>query len=431
MRVKIAMPNPPTPPVFFLSYAREDTKHPKYRELMKRFVDDLSAKVAVKMAVPLEGICFFDESSIETGTVWRNELAEALKITPVAVTLYSPFYFNSSWCGKEFQVFLNRAAATPIAPQVPIGIVPVLWSIGTKLPASVQAIQFKHGSFPPEYAQVGVQQLLTLKVLSDQYELSLEAIAGAIVASAAHGLKPLEGLDLANAPSAWDVSSAQDPNSHKKGAIAKTCFVFASRNGWEWQPYPEQRKAIGAMAQQISGDLGLRYEEIACDGALPGKLKETRDGSVPTILFADPGSLQDDTYVKEMRDYDDLYLLNCGALVPWSEGSKTTGDGDNLWARLKNQVFKQKAHVPPPNHEWRSIFSQEDLETKTRTVIENIRLRLLQQILADDRSTQSAGPEQSAGGANIRKVEDKALTELAAKDGIRTESAPQIEGTSR
>jgi len=137
------MPQAPASPVFFLSYAREDTKHAKYRELMKRFVDDLSAKVAIKMAVPLEGICFFDESSIETGTVWRNELAEALKLTPVAVTLYSPFYFNSSWCGKEFQVFLNRAAAGAAAHQVPIGIVPVLWSIGRKLPASVQAIQFK------------------------------------------------------------------------------------------------------------------------------------------------------------------------------------------------------------------------------------------------------------------------------------------------
>jgi hypothetical protein len=425
------MPKPTTSPVFFLSYAREDTKHAKYRELMKRFVDDLSAKVAIKMAVPLEGICFFDESSIETGTVWRNELAEALKVTPVAVTLYSPFYFNSPWCGKEFQVFLNRAAASPMAPKVPIGIVPVLWSIGRKLPASVQAIQFKHDSFPREYEEVGVQQLLTLKVFNDQYELSLEAIANAIVASATPGLKPLAALDLANAPSAWDVSSAGDPDSHKKGAIAKTCFVFASRNGWGWQPYPEQHKAIGAMAQQISGDLGLRYEEIACDAALPGKLKETRDGSVPTVLFADPGSLEDGTYAQEMREYDDLYLLNCGALIPWSEGSKATGDSDNQWTKLKSQVFKQKAHVPPPNHEWRSIFSQEDLETKTRTVIENIRLRLLQQILSDDRSTEHGSPEQPMGGANILKVEDKGLTESAAKDGIRTECAPQIEGPSR
>lgn len=410
-------------PVFFVSYARGDTKYPKYRELMKRFVEDLSAKVAGKMAAPLERICFFDESSIEPGTVWRNELAEALKVIPVAVTMCSPFYFTSSWCGKEFQVFSNRAAATPLAPGVPIGIVPVLWSLGGELPAAIQAIQLKRDTFPPEYDEIGVQQLLSLNVFSDQYEMTLEAIARAIVAAAVHGLKPLPAIDLASTPSAWDICAAENPNSHKEGAIAKTCFVFASRNGWGWTPYPDQRKAIGAMAQQISGDLGLRYEEIACDETLPGKLKETRDGSVPTVLFADPSAVMDDAYARIMRNYDDLYLLNCGALVPWSEASKASGDSDHQWTHLKSQVFKQKARVPPPNHEWRSVFSQEDLETRTRTVIENIRLRLLQQMLSDDRSP--------TGNANILRVQDERLTESAAKDGIRTQSAPQIEGPTR
>jgi hypothetical protein len=421
-----------TPPVFFVSYARNDTDYEPFRKGMKKFIDDLSALVAVKMAVPRAGICFFDESSIETGTIWRSELSDALKGTKVGVTLYSPSYFTSKWCGKEFQVFLDRVAANPTPSPQPVGIVPVLWMKCTTLPPSVEQIQYKHAEFPPEYVEVGIQRLLSLEVYNDKYLLSVEAIADAIVAAAKSGLRPAITLDLENTPSAWDRSIEVDPESHKEGAIAKTCFVFISRRGWDWQPYPENRKTIGAMAQQISGDLGLRYEEIVCDATLANKLKETRTSSVPTILFGDPASLRDGAYAQLMREYDDLYLLNCGALVPWEEESKKKGNNDDAWLYLKDKVCQQKTKIPPPNHEWRSIFSQDDLETKTRTVIENIRLRLLQQILSDDRSEAhnvNSGAGITSGG--VLKAEDKDLTDSAANLGIRVGSAPQIEGPTR
>jgi hypothetical protein len=419
----------PTIPVFFVSYARNDTDYEPFRRDMKKFIEDLSARVAVKMAVPRAGIYFFDESSIETGTIWRSELSEALKGAKVGVTLYSPSYFTSKWCGKEFQVFLERAAANAIAPQRPVGIVPVLWAKCTTLPPSVEQIQYKHAGFPPEYAEVGVQQLLSLKVYSDQYVLAVEGIADAIVVAAKSGLGPAVNLDLEKTPSAWDRSSDADPESHKEGSIAKTCFVFISKRGWDWQPYPEKRKTIGAMAQQISGDLGLRYEEIVCDATLANKLKETRTNSVPTILFGDPASFRDKAYGEPMREYDDLYLLNCGALVPWGEESKTEGNTDDAWVYLQDKICQQKTKIPPPNHEWRSIFSQDDLETKTRTAIENIRLRLLQQILSDDRS--EGGGAAAVTTVGVLKAQDKDLTDSAASLGIRVGSAPQIEGPTK
>ena len=420
-----------THPVFFVSYARADTDYEAYRLQMRRFVDDLSAMVAVKMAIARQGICFFDESSIETGTIWRRELADALKTTRVAVPLYSPSYFTSSWCGREFQVFLERGCAIPSSPQAPVGIIPVLWMKCTTMPACVKEIQYRHDAFPREYTEVGIQQLLALNVYSDYYQLSLSAIAESIKSAAANGLREMSDIDVETIPSAWDRSSAADPESHKEGAIGKTCFVFVSRDGWDWQPYPEVRKKIGAMAQQISGELGLRYEELACDASLSKKLKETRTSSVPTVLFGDPASLLDSAFAQPMREYDDLYLLNCGTLVPWSEESKASGSSDGRWQYLKDQVCRQKTRVPPPNHEWRSIFSQQDLETKTRTIIENIRLRLLQQILSDDRS-EPQGENGQTAGATVRKAEDKGLEDAAAAtQGIRVGSAPQIEGPSK
>jgi hypothetical protein len=149
-------------------------------------------------------------------------------------------------------------------------------------------------------------------------------------------------------------------------------------------------------------------------------------------LFGDPGSLRDGAYAQPMREYDDLYLLNCGALVPWDEESKKKGNNDDEWLYLRDNVCRQKTKIPPPNHEWRSIFSHDDLEIKTRTIIENIRLRLLQQILSDDRSEAHHGNAGAVSGATgVLKAEDKDLTNSAASLGIRVQSTPQIEGPTK
>jgi hypothetical protein len=417
-----------TLPVFFVSYSRADTDYEPYHQEMKRFVQDLSAKVAQKLGTNRDGICFFDESSIDTGTIWTTELAHALKSIRVGVVLYSPSYFTSKWCGKEFSVFLQRIPA-PRAAGISSGIVPVSWVRCTTVPTCVAAIQNRHDAFPREYVEAGLQQLLTLKVYADQYQLTLEAIANGIVTAARSGLTPLATLDINAVESAWDTESARDPASHREGSIAKTCFVYAAHQGWGWRPY-QDKKAIGAMAQRISGDLGLRYEEIGFDSQLTQKLRETRTSNVPTILFGDPESLLDSDYAKPFREYDDLYLLNCGALIPWDESSRSRGDDDEAWLNLRENVCQQKTKIPPPNHEWRSIFSEEDLESRTRTTIEDLRLRLLQQILSEDKPGTEAA-NGWVGSGNILKAENAELTRSAASQGIRVESAPQIEGPAK
>src|SRR5262249_31007532 len=156
----------------------------------------------------------------------------------------------------------------------------------------VQEIQYTDDTFPVEYGQLGIRKLMLLKVYSDESLLAIEAIADRLVAAATKApLAPLNALDLDTARSAWDVLTEADQDSHKEGAIAKTCFVFASQRGWDWAPYPggaAKGRTIGAIAQQISGELGLRYEEIPYDDELRVKLTETHDSRVPTVLFGDP-----------------------------------------------------------------------------------------------------------------------------------------------
>jgi hypothetical protein len=411
---------PTIPPTFFVSYARADAEYPPFLEDLTKFVDDLSARVAVQLARPRDGVAFFDGSSIQAGTVWTSELAVALSTSQVGVALYTPNYFTRRWCGKEFQAFLDRRRPLPGAG----GIVPVLWIKCTTLPPVVDNIQYSDAAFPPEYAQAGMQQLLRLKVWSDKYELALQAITNRIVAAARNeSLVPMGMLDLERIRSAWEASADADPRSHTEGGVSKTCFVFVSRQGWDWKPYPATQRRIGALAQQISGELGLRYEEIPCDASLKTKLDDTNKNRVPTVVFGDPATLQlDPAYAGPMQEYDRQFLLNCAALIPWEETSKIMGDQDATWIHLKQNVFRQKIEAPPPYHEWRSIFSFDDLELKTRTAIEQLRSRLMKQILTEpDTGTPIV----------VRKAEDPAASSGAAAKGIQTDSPPQLEGPSR
>ena len=209
--------------------------------------------------------------------------------------------------------------------------------------------------------------------MTGPYSLTLEALADRIAVQAKRNpLASLATLDMDQIKSAWEVEAAYNPQSHTQGNISKTCFVFVAGKGWDWIPYEGTPLRIGALAQKISGDLGLRYEEITCDAALPQKLQETNDHNVPTVLFGDPTSLGTDVYAKPMQEYDKQYLLNCASLMVWEPGIKETIETDPRWVRLKTLVLKQKIANPPPHHELRSIFSHEELDQKTRTVIEQI-----------------------------------------------------------
>lgn len=412
------MPQITSPPIFFVSYARADTAYLPYRADLERFINDLSARVAVKMPTPPEGVSFFDVSSIEAGEVWTTALSQAAATSKVGVALYTPNYFTRDWCGREFQVFLTRAQRQSGST----GIVPVIWIACPTLPSVAAQFNYTDATFPQVYADVGMQQLLRLKAYADEYERAIEAVATLIVAAAkAGGLAQLPPVDFQTMASAWDVAAASDADSHKKGGITKTCFVFASTHGWHWKPYSGSPRTVGALAQQLSGELGLRYEELPYDATLPDKLQESNESNVPTVLFGDPHSLNDSQYARPMKRYDQQFLLNCAALVPWTPESRLAGDADPMWTNLKTRVCPQKTQSPPPHHEWRSIFSQEDLDLKARISIEQIRSRLMKQRMG----------EPSDPGAPVSKAENEQVKAAAAARGIVTESLSQLEGPTR
>jgi len=399
-------------PVYFISYARNDIDLPEFREQFVSFVQDLKQRVSNRLPAVAANELAFDDADIVTGEDWSKRLSAAISQCQVGVTLFSSRYFTREWCGKEFQVLLQRSAGGLGAS----GIIPVRWEkLIPDLPKCAAPLQNIDGAFPREYGTRGMRQLVALRdAFKVEYEDTMDVLADRIVDAAnQRRLQPLPpAFDLSQVASAWQAAVAADPDSHKEGNVSKTCFVFLSKAGWGWIPYLDRAEKIGALAQKITGELGLQYEELSCDGTLPQKLMDTSDKDVPTVIFGDPASLSTDPFAASLKSYDGQFLPNCTALVLWEPDRKDVIDGDARWANLRNL---RKVKNPPPFHEWRTIFSHEELDKKTRQHIEQIRSQLMKQLVSD--------PERAPAMA---KAEDLTLQEKAAAKGIDTQVQPHL-----
>jgi hypothetical protein len=132
-------------PRFVLSYARQDRDN-----FLEKFYRDVRKIVADREALsnepedPEPG--FRDVNDIPNGADWSEELAKALQNGWACLSLFSPRYFGREYCGKEFQVFLERAGVTYDADGAainPKGIFPVMWGRSDDL---------KNKGFPPAVA---------------------------------------------------------------------------------------------------------------------------------------------------------------------------------------------------------------------------------------------------------------------------------------
>jgi len=105
-------------------------------EFLKQFLADLSEAVRLKKGLPQgEAVGFFDQQDLELGQEWDPALADALQNSRTLVCLYSPAYFNSEYCGREWQVFdlrsdlyvAEKQAGEGLISEAPSAIKPVVW----------------------------------------------------------------------------------------------------------------------------------------------------------------------------------------------------------------------------------------------------------------------------------------------------------------
>lgn len=119
-------------PYFFLSYAHTPKNHPKDRDpniWVERFYRDLCAHVLQLTSLPAGVPAGFMDQQMQPGEGWQERLSEALASCRVFVPLYSPRYFLSEQCGREWFVFSTRAVHHQARSNGSSGsgIVPALW----------------------------------------------------------------------------------------------------------------------------------------------------------------------------------------------------------------------------------------------------------------------------------------------------------------
>ncbi|MFE4575974.1 TIR-like protein FxsC [Streptomyces chartreusis] len=209
-----------TGPYFYLSYARvpvdsagPDTSNPDL--WVHRLFDELSRHVLSLTDLP---------NNVAPGFMTRlspeahsdSELSDSLANCRVFVPLYSPRYFISSWCGKEWAAFAQRRKHYRNDPdrEAPSAVVPALWAPvpDHRLPEPARQLQYLIPEMGHRYRTFGLYGLAKLKAFRIDYQRAVFHLARSIVDVAQTVVvEPGERIDLATISDAFTPTPPGSP----------------------------------------------------------------------------------------------------------------------------------------------------------------------------------------------------------------------------
>ncbi|WP_405879593.1 TIR-like protein FxsC [Streptomyces sp. NBC_01136] len=170
-------------PYFFLSYAHTPAWGPDGGDpdhWVHTFFTALCDRVTALTDLPAGAPAGFMDRQTRPGDGWPKRLRENLATCRVFVPLFSPRYFTSESCGREWSAFHERRVW---ARATGSGTVPVLWThiAEDRLPDSVRHLHVDHSVFGVRYAAGGIYGLIKLDRLHDEYEETVLGLARRIV----------------------------------------------------------------------------------------------------------------------------------------------------------------------------------------------------------------------------------------------------------
>jgi hypothetical protein len=362
---KAAEPEGDFAPYFFFSYARKDLD-----PYLKRFFKDLVKKVENLAAC--EGVSFRDLEDLEPGDKWPETLAKALQRSRVLVALYSVWYFDRPYCGKEFQVFLDRIGATGTTEK----IVPLLWHSkdwlsGNKLPPpSVAHIHYEHKDFPPQYLERGLN--LMAQNRNWLYKQFLDVCAKRIVNLARQDpLAPCgEMPDLEKIVNAFKTLNAQiEPAAAAQGPRRVHLLFVGSPAAavWDWKPFladPAQdiRGLIGGVLDRNSG-----FEGTALDAISRELLLDIRVRNALPILVIDHSFLGDAEGRRALTAVIDDPQIDSGVLVLLPEAPKAD-ESRTEWLQFGQRIKARSLAFAGSSREFQESLGRIVNELRQRTV---------------------------------------------------------------
>jgi FxsC-like protein len=401
------------PPYFFFSYARADAQDNE--PLLARFLTDLETEIRTRTPLREASRGFRDITRIDLGEPWPDALGQALQFSRVFLALYSPSYFTSEYCGKEWTAFAERCRLHAQGSGVarPHLILPIVWSPVqlADYPLSPEVCDVHHDrvEFGDVYRQRGLRRLILLH--PDQYRQFVMEFGEYLVGLVKrHELPPSAALpDLKALPSAFHrpPEEGEPPPppprrvkrdlgpSHVKFVILAGCADELERvrrrseayaaDGRGWQPYlPESHETVAFLAQQAA----VR-ERLSSDFIYPGEgfldqLIEARDCRNLLVVLADPWSLELEPYRSCARDYDNLDFPTGTVLILWNSQDPETQEREQALRERIDETFPYKATAPQigPGKRWAflgAVLSSKDLAQNLGRVLHKIKEALIKQ----------------------------------------------------
>lgn len=335
---------------FFLSYARSDDRS----AFVVKFYNDLLKQLDLSEFGSPDQPAFLDQERILLGADWGRTLGDAVGHCRSMLALYSPAYFRSVYCGKEWSAFRERLlqyrAETDIDARA---LIPVLWEpVPGPLPDDVVRIQYAEPSLGADYARHGLLHLLRTDPAGSAYRKVVEVIADRIrLAASRFRLPTVTDLDLERVSGCFPVDRVESPGHVQVFLAAVTvdstppgrrCQDYYGREPRDWSPYhPPARPTIAHRAQRVIVNEGHTTSLEVVDQDLSRKLDAARENNQTSVLLVDAWAARVTPYRVPLTDYDAHNHPVTGVLVPCDEADEESGpQNDELWQDLR-QVFSR------------------------------------------------------------------------------------------
>ncbi len=351
-------------PYFFLSYAhtpkhdRDDPLDPD--RWVFQLYKDLCEHIISLSTIRPESAGFMDRE-MRPGTDWPRRVSQALGNCRVFVPLYSPRYFLSESCGKEWFAFAKRSVDFGTRRgQVVDAIVPALWVTvhPEKLPRVARSIQFDHQILGTRYSEEGFYGIIKLDRYRDEYQEAVYRLAQRIIDVANH-------TQVASAPPG-DFKSLQSPfGSNDSGRLADQRIHitvaapdkqnlpagrsegFYGATSRDWNPYPdESAESIADYTAQLTRCLGFEPSvHMLADHA--GDPSAAIPPSGPCLLLVDPWESATIAHQERLRMLDEQAKPYVSLMVPWSNKDiETMNAHERLRSTLSQSLSRLRSEVP-------------------------------------------------------------------------------------
>lgn len=158
---------------FYLSCAPAD-----WEPHLEGFYHDLSRSLSERVGVPESDIGYFGINEMNSGADRNDPIVSALKSSRVFIPLFTPAYFLSEDCGREWQIFRShhKVRNGPFLASTSHSslIMPILWVPQSDLPKPPKSIaadvQYDLGDFRESYPQNGLRQLMAADSFFKEYQ---------------------------------------------------------------------------------------------------------------------------------------------------------------------------------------------------------------------------------------------------------------------